>query len=109
MGYILTRDSKIICSHGGIVQHSPRSIDVPYIQGNPVCLMHDTYDIVSCPLRGTLRCGRVEWLSGSEMTANGSPILTHLSAGLCYSYSGLLIGHPIIIDYQREYLADEAS
>lgn len=109
MGYILTGSSKITCPHGGIVRHHSKKADVTYIHGSPICVMSDGYDIDSCSLWGNLRCWRVEWKTGSVLTINGSPVLTHLSIGFCYSSGGLLIVFPVIIDYQREYLADEAS
>lgn len=52
MGYILTGSSKITCPHGGDVQHSSKSLDVPYIHGYPMCVMNDRYDISGCPLWG---------------------------------------------------------
>lgn len=107
MGYILTGNSILICPHGGNVKHYSKNLDGPYIQGSPVCVMSDGYDILTCPVPGKFRCQRIEWRTGSVMTVNGSPVLTHLSIGLCYSYDSLLTGIPIILDHQREYLADD--
>lgn len=109
MGFILTGSSKITCPHGGILKHNSSNIDVPYIHGSPICVMNDGYDILTCPLHGSLRCNKVEWKTGSVLTIKGSPVLTHLSVGLCYSNSLLLTGVPIIIDHQREYMADDVS
>lgn len=109
MGYILTGDSKISCPHGGVVRHSSVQMEVPFIHGSPICVMNDKYDVIVCPLQGTFRCEKVEWRSGSTSTINGSPILTHLSIGFCYSSSFLLLGFPLILDYQREYLADDGG
>jgi hypothetical protein len=109
MGYILTSSSKITCPHGGPVQHYSRQLQVPYIHGNPVCVMSDRYDISGCPLWGDLRCARVEWWSGSVLYAGGSRILTHKSKGGCYNSGSMILGVPVIVSYQMEYLADDES
>jgi len=109
MGYILTGDSKITCPHGGQVRHFSKQMEVPYIHGYPVCVMNDGYDIVGCPLWGELRCSRIEWWSGSVLRVNDSPVITNTSKGGCYNSGLMILGLPIIISHQKEYLADDES
>src|SRR5690242_19369989 len=107
---VLTMAAVMTCPHGGHVQPIPSNPRL-MIGGAPVLTVGDTYAVIGCAFVVVLKpqpCVMVRWISGAtRMTANGVPVLTQASVGICFSADQIPAGPPIIASPgQTRLLAD---
>ncbi|MDQ6785430.1 MAG: hypothetical protein M3033_01235 [Acidobacteriota bacterium] len=102
--YILTTSSVILCPHGGVVTHIPRTVSDYVINGALPMLLTDQYLVAGCPFAigdNPSPCFNVTWVSPSVyLIIKGVPALLNTSIGLCQSIGGMMQGQAIIASYQ---------
>lgn len=104
MAFLLTKNSVIVCPHGGTVTHAPTGSSGKLINGEAPMLLNDVYFVVGCPFTASnyaSPCYRVNWVSGSKTRLiNGVPVLTNTSIGICENTAGAPQGPAIISSCQ---------
>lgn len=96
-----------MCPHGGQIMVVPSG---PRVTENamPVATVLDQFPIVGCLFQipfgvGTKPqpCVRVQWIvPAARVLANGAPVITQSSVGLCLSIEGIPQGPPTIAAVQ---------
>lgn len=84
---LLTTGALVICPHGG--QGTIVPSQTATMAGTTVCTQSDMVQIAGCPFTigpNPSPCLTVKWLTASTVcTADGKPLLTTNSVGLCMS------------------------
>jgi hypothetical protein len=96
MAFLLTKNSVILCPHGGRVMHHPTSFSGKLIDGAMPMLLNDVYNVVGCQFKSGISpgifpspCIHVNWANGSKTRLiNGIPVLTNASVGICKGAAG---------------------
>lgn len=104
-GRALTDQATMMCPHGGTV--SATASGSMQADGGTVLLMTDSCTISGCSFQLPTTpptpspCVRVQWVTGEFLaTANGTPILSESSVGLCMAGTGLVQGTVQVSDTQ---------
>jgi hypothetical protein len=102
-GNVLTTASTVMCTHGGQATLSTSNSKV-LVQGAPALLETDVHPVVGCPFTIGPKyspCVRIEWSAGAtQVTANGTPVLTRSSIGKCFGAEGAVQGVATITNTQ---------
>jgi hypothetical protein len=99
---LLTVDATVMCPHGGQGTIVPTQTAV--VAGGVAATQADQVQIAGCPFTiGTnpSPCLTVQWQTASvATTANGTPLLTTNSVGLCLNPAGAPQGPVILVPAQ---------
>jgi hypothetical protein len=105
-GYILTVDSVIQCPHGGQAQLVTSNTD--FAVPDALALVEtDVLPVIGCPfmLPGPTPspCVQISWSNGSRnIDADGTPVLTTASVGLCAGPTGAPQGAAVVVSHQMD-------
>ena len=107
---VLTMAAMIMCPHGGQAVLTTANTRL-LAGGQPALTLADMHPIVGCAFVIALKpspCVRIQWTtSAMRLTANGVPVLTQTSLGLCLSPEQAPQGPAIIANPgQTRLLAD---
>ncbi len=106
MALVLTTESVVTCPHGGRAQLV--TVNVTFEAAGAMALVvTDVYPVLGCPftLPGPKPspCVKISWVQGSPNTdADGVPVLTTESVGLCASPEGAPQGSPVVVSTQLD-------
>lgn len=100
MAFLLNSRSVVMCRHGGTMSHTPGSLRSYTVEGAPVMLLSDHYQILGCTYRWD-PCVGVNWVSPSNMLfVAGSPALINTSVGLTMTVAGIPLAPVLIVSFQ---------
>jgi hypothetical protein len=108
--YILTTQSVIQCPHGGMAQLVTTNTSIALASGQAL-VETDVHPVLGCPfvLPGPKPspCVKITWTGGSKsIEADGVPVLTTASVGLCASPEGAPQGTALIVKTQTDVADD---
>ena len=101
---ILTRNSTIICPHGGQVQLATTNVDAS-ADGAKVLLVTDQHPVASCPFApggAASPCMLVRWASGAtQVRVRSVAVLLQTSVGTCYNALQAPQGLAVVLQTQQ--------